>query len=308
MNSTPVSSLPKQSSPTGAPFEARLKVGIDSYCYHRFFGEVYPTQTPPPSLLSFETFLDRIADFGIDGLSIESCFLPRFDSGYLDQLKARLDYAHLDRVYAWGHPDGLEGGSNQEAFAQMLEHIPYAAQIGANVMRIVGSSLRFRFEPHAPQLEKLTTMLREAVRVAADHNVRLAIENHIDYNSQEILELLHRVDSPFLGVNFDTGNFVRVLDDPVEAMERLAPYVLATHIKDLRPVKNVPANAWHFFSCVPTGQGVVQNEELAKILQAHHYRGFLAIEVDHLHPDFDGEEERVVRESIRALRAITLAL
>jgi hypothetical protein len=24
-----------------------MKVGIDSYCYHRFFGEVYPEQVAP---------------------------------------------------------------------------------------------------------------------------------------------------------------------------------------------------------------------------------------------------------------------
>ncbi len=25
-----------------------MKIGIDSYCYHRFFGDVYPQQQKPP--------------------------------------------------------------------------------------------------------------------------------------------------------------------------------------------------------------------------------------------------------------------
>jgi sugar phosphate isomerase/epimerase len=186
----------------------------------------------------------------------------------------------------------------------MVEHIAHASAIGARVMRVVGSSLRYRFEPHGPQLEKLTRMFSEAATLAAKAGVRLALENHIDYNSSEILQLLNDVNSPNLGVNFDSGNFLRVLDDPVEAMHKLAPHVLATHIKDLRPVKGVPADAWHFFSCVPTGDGLIQNEELARILSQNGYQGFLAVEIDFLHPDFEGREDWVVRESIRNLKAI----
>jgi hypothetical protein len=26
-----------------------MKIGIDSYCFHRFFGEVYPQQQQPPT-------------------------------------------------------------------------------------------------------------------------------------------------------------------------------------------------------------------------------------------------------------------
>lgn len=282
-----------------------MKVGIDSYCYHRFFGEVYPKQQPPDMGLSFEDFLTHTETLGIDGVSLESCFIPRLDAGYLQYIKGRLDAAGMDRVYAWGHPDGLEGGSNQRAFEDMLMHLKYARQIGANVMRVVGSSLRFRFEPHQPQLERLTKMFSEAVRVAAGYGIKLAIENHIDYNSDEILQLIRDVDSPYLGVNFDSGNFLRVLDDPITAMQKLAPYVLATHIKDLLPVRDVPANEWYFFSCVPTGKGLIDNAALARILKQHNYQGFLAVEVDYLHPDYSNRETAVVKESIETLRRIT---
>lgn len=39
-----------------------MKIGIDSYCYHRFFGEVYPEQQPPPRRMSLEDFLRRARD------------------------------------------------------------------------------------------------------------------------------------------------------------------------------------------------------------------------------------------------------
>ena len=281
-----------------------MKVGIDSYCYHRQFGEVYEGQDAPEKLLSFEDFMLSLGGLGIDGVSLESCFIPRFDADYLSGIKAQLDTLGMDRVYAWGHPDGLEAGQNEAAYDEMVEHIAHAKAIGADVMRVVGSSLRFRFEPHGPQLEKLTRMFSSATEIAAKAGVKLALENHIDYNSSEILQLLKDVNSPNLGVNFDSGNFLRVLDDPVEAMRKLAPHVLATHIKDLRPVRGTPADAWHFFSCVPTGDGLILNEELARILSENGYKGFLAVEIDFLHPDYRGREDWVVRESVKTLRSI----
>lgn len=281
-----------------------MKVGIDSYCYHRLFGEVYPGQQRPEQELSFETFLTRLPELGIDGISLESCFIPAFTPAYLQGIKSVLDEQQLDRVYAWGHPDGLEGGSNEAAYDDMLQHIEYAPQIGAKVMRVVGSSLQYRFEPHGPQLEKLTRMFSDAAAIAARYDVRLAVENHIDYNSDEILQLIKDVNSPFMGVNFDSGNFLRVADDPVKAMEKLAPYVLATHIKDLKPVKGVPVDEWYFFSCVPAGEGLIENAKLARLLQQHHYKGFLAVEIDFLHPDYANQEETVIAQSIRSLRDI----
>ena len=285
-----------------------MKVGIDSYCYHRLFGEVYTGQNQPQYRLSFEDFLTKIDKLGIDGVSLESCFIPQFDDAYLCGVKAHLDASGMDRVYAWGHPDGLEGGRNEQAFEEMVQHIGYAKLIGADVMRVVGSSLMFRFEPHEPQLEKLTRMFSEATKIAERHGVKLAVENHIDYNSDEILQLVTGVNSPYFGVNFDSGNFLRVLDDPIQAMKKLASFVFATHIKDLRPVRGVPAHEWYFFSCVPTGEGLIPNEKLVQLLHQHRYQGFLAVEIDFLHPDYTDREEEVVIQSIQALRNITTGL
>jgi sugar phosphate isomerase/epimerase len=281
-----------------------MKIGIDSYCYHRLFGEVYPEQDKPEKEITFEAFLERVSALNIDGLSLESCFIPEFTASYLKSVKLFLDQSGLDRVYAWGHPNGLEGGANEKAFEEMLEHIEYAGAIGAEVMRVVGSSLQFRFQPHGPQLEKLADLFSKATKIAASKGIRLAVENHIDFNSDEILQLVQDVNSPYFGVNFDTGNFLRVLDDPISAMEKLAPHVLATHVKDLLPVKGVPVNEWYFFSCVPTGQGLVDNARLAQILKAYNYKGFLAVEIDFLHPDYQNKEEEIVALSVNELRKI----
>jgi sugar phosphate isomerase/epimerase len=128
--------------------------------------------------------------------------------------------------------DGLEAGTNEKAKHEMLQHIDHAVALGAPVMRVVGSSLMFRFQPHEPQLEKLASWFKEATALAEKKGVKLAVENHIDYNADEIKWLVEAVHSDHFGVNLDTANFLRVLDDPVEATKKLAKHVYATHVKD----------------------------------------------------------------------------
>ena len=284
-----------------------MKVGIDSYCFHRFFGEVYPQQQRPERSMTLEDFIEGARRVAVDGVSLESCFFPSVELSYLGDIRAMLDSYDLDRVYAWGHPDGLEGGTNEAAYNEMLSSFEHAQALGATVMRVVGSSLRFRNEPHGPQLERLAQMFRKAVRVAETYGIRMAVENHIDFNSQEMLWLLRAVDSPFLGINFDTGNFVRLLDDPVQAMDALAPYTYASHIKDLKIQRGVPANEWYFFSSAPVGDGVVDNARLIEKLWRTGFKGILAVEIDFLHPEYGNDEHAAVAASVKELRRLAEA-
>jgi len=286
-----------------------MKVGIDSYCYHRFFGEVYPDQEPPAKNMTMQDFLKRAKELNVDGVSLESCFFPaNIDKAWFKDLKAQLDEYKMDRVYAWGHPDGLERGQNWTAYDEMVAGIPNAVAIGADVMRVVGSSLMFRHEPHGPQVEALVKMFKKAVPIAKDHGIKLAVENHIDFTSDEILQLLEMVDSEYFGLNFDTGNFLRLLDDPVKGMEKLAPHTLATHVKDLMPDKTARPTDWHFFAGVPVGMGLINNQALAQMLHKANFKGFLAVEIDHPHTEWTGREDEAVALSIKALKKIASEL
>lgn len=285
-----------------------LKVGIDNYSYHRFFGEVYPQQVAPDKDMTTDDFLKRAKELGVDGVSLESCFIQSFDEGYLKELKGKLDNYGFDRVWAWGHPDGLEGGKNEPMLDDMIEHISYAKIIGAPVMRTVGSSLLFRFEPHGPQLEKLAEMFKKAVKVAEDLDIKLAVENHLDYGYDEYVALLEEVDSEYLGLTFDTGNFMRLLDEPVKGMEKLGKYVYATHIKDLKITPGAAADEWFFFSSVAVGDGYVNVPELAKMLQDLDYPGLLAVELDFAHPDVGTNEDAAVEKSVKYLQNLVTGL
>ncbi|MCL1795268.1 MAG: sugar phosphate isomerase/epimerase, partial [Clostridia bacterium] len=138
--------------------------------------------------------------------------------------------------------------------------------------------------------------------------VKLAVENHIDFTADEIYQILEGVNSKNFGVNFDTGNFLRLMDDPVAGMDKLAPYVFATHIKDLLPEPGARPTDWFFFSGVPVGMGLINNQKLAELLAKHHYKGFLAVEIDHPHSAWTDFEDEAVSISVKNLRKIADAI
>ena len=271
-----------------------MKIGIDSYCYHRYFGEVYPFQRPTRERWTADDFVKRAGELRVDGVSLETCFLPGSAPGFWQRLKEKLEANRLEAVLAWGHPDGLEGGTNTGALADLVRSIFLASALGSRVMRIVGSSLRFRDQPHEPQLRRLAGMLREATKLAADQGVILAMENHIDFTAREILHLIEDVGSASFGVNFDTGNALRLFEDPVEEAKLLAPYIHATHIKDVSPRRGGSPREWNFWESVPAGQGVVDIQGVMKVLQDRGYPGVLCVEVDCLRPSWEEDEAVVI--------------
>lgn len=282
-----------------------MKVGIDSYCFHRFLGEVYPDQDKPENPMKMKDFLTRAKELKVDGVSLETCFLESLEKPYLEELNAMLNEYGFERVWAWGHPDGLERGKNPAAFNDMKKMIPLTRTIGAKVMRVTGSSHMFRHENHKEQIDRLIVQFKEAVKIAEDYDVKIAIENHIDFTANEILSLVESVGSPYFGVNFDTGNFLRLLDDPVRGMELLAKHTFAVHLKDLT-VNNKEATPadWFFFSGVPVGRGLIDNQTIVNTLEKANFEGFLAVEIDHPNYEWRRREDEVVALSVEGMKLL----
>ncbi len=282
-----------------------MKVGVDSYSYHRLYGEIYPNQVDPGRRWKFEQCIDEAVRIGADGISLETCFMPRFDAEYLGRLREQLDKNGLERMVAWGHPDGLEGGRKPEAAREIVQHLATSKAVGGSVMRIVGSSLMFRDEPHGPQIERISAILKETVKRAEDAGIRLAIENHIDFTADEILEILDRVGSGFLGVNFDSGNCLRMFEDPVEAARKLAKRTYSTHIKDIQPATGSPRD-WTFWASAPAGSGIIDMPGVVRALRDGGYSGMLCVEIDFLKHK-DGDETKAVECAVKYLKNLDAA-
>jgi sugar phosphate isomerase/epimerase len=280
-----------------------MKVGIDSYCYHRYFGESYAgLQSDPGKRMTVWDFVKRARKYRVEGVSIEACFLPKIDAAFLSRLRDMLDEYNFDRVWAWGHPDGLRSGTDHAAARDLAKHLQYAAQIGAKVMRIVGGSRRTRPQSWSVHKRQLVRMLKPLTRAAEKHGVVMAIENHIDLLADEMLDLMTTIDSRWLGVCLDTANNLRLFEDPVAVAGALAPWARATHVKDVGVQRGNPRE-FSFWPSVPLGQGLVDLPEVIRLLERAHYTGLLAFEIDYLHPDY-GDEEPAIAKSIKYLRSL----
>ena len=284
-----------------------FKLGVDDFCYHRFYGWIIPGQSDPGKRWTLDDFLNRAAELKLDAVSMETCFMPELSRPFIEDLKKKLEDRGLEGMLSWGHPRGLEAGRNREAaedLKKLLKNIPY---FGNKVIRIVGGGLVDRNEePQQPQIERLSGVLKEIVAVAAEYDVVLAMENHMDFTADEQVEILQRVDSDNLRVLLDTGNNLRILEDPIEVVRKLAPYAVGTHVKDIiaTGIGN-PATEWRkFWPGAPLGRGIIDLPQVVDILKENNYQGSLNVEIDFLAPQWPDEDEAVV-ESIEYLRKIT---
>jgi len=284
-----------------------MKIGIDSYCFHRYFGEVYDNQRDPGKRITYEDFLNRAIELGTDGVSLETCFFESTDDDYFKRLKEIIDRGNLEGVVAWGHLDGLEGGKNVAAVKDMESHFRTCDILGAKVMRMVGSSLTFRNEPHRPQMERIANLMKESAKRAEDRGIKLAMENHFDFTADEQLEIIEDVGSDYFGMTFDVGNALRIGDEPVKTAKKMAKYIHATHTKDVAPVYGADPQDWDYFASVPVGKGVIDMPGVIKVLEEYGYDGLFAIEIDYLHPDYEDEDPALV-ESVRYLNQVRQSL
>ena len=81
--------------------------------------------------------------------------------------------------------------------------------------------------------ERVTARLKDVLPIAESLGVALALENHQDCTSGDLLALFDASGhSPAFGVCLDTGNPLAVGEGPVEFAERVGPLIRHLHLKD----------------------------------------------------------------------------
>jgi 3-oxoisoapionate decarboxylase len=119
-------------------------------------------------------------------------------------------------------------------------------------------------EAFAKSVEQAKQSLALARPAVEKHEVRMAIENHKDLQAPDLLDLVKKIDSPFVGVCVDTGNSIALLEPPQETVELLAPHAFTTHVKDMG-VEEYPDG--FLLSEVPLGTGFLDLEKIAATLR-----------------------------------------
>ncbi len=234
-----------------------MRIGVDTYSFHRMLGHLRPRERPSNHHLNDGgTSAIRLAvGLGADVISLQTCFLPAVN---LVDEAALLEAAEgRELIVAWGAPDGLAYGTLPAATDDAHRWIDLSSRLGSSMMRIVLGGPRLRGqEPMDTRRPRTVPILRELADHAASVGVAIAIENHGEISAADLERFLAEADRAALGVCYDSANAFRMGDDPVEAARLLADRVRMIHLKDVEVLDGITDLVAGPRS-VPYGAGVI---------------------------------------------------
>ena len=155
--------------------------------------------------------------------------------------------------------------------AAFEQDVSRAKEAGMQVLRTVCLSGR-RYENFHSKEEfqefrkKSLASLQWAEPVVRKHKMKLAVENHKDWRAPELVNLLQQIDSEWVGVTLDFGNSIALLEDPMEVVKTLVPYLFSTHVKDMALEEYEDG---FLMSEVPLGEGILDLPEIVSLCKQH---------------------------------------
>ena len=178
--------------------------------------------------------------------------------------------------------EGIVSLPRDEAdLARFEAEIRTAKLAGATIVRTVMLSGR-RYETYATAAtfkrfaESSLQRLTLAAPIVSRAKVRLAVENHKDFRSDELLALLKKVGNDDIGVCLDLGNNIALLEEPMEVVEALAPRAFTTHLKDMGVEES---RKGFLLAEVPLGTGLLDLPRMVKLVRAARPEARLIIEM-----------------------------
>lgn len=113
--------------------------------------------------------------------------------------------------------------------------IKAAAALGSPVLRVVLGNGGDRATPGGIQarIRDTVTVLKRFKSRAIAAGVKIAVENHAgDMQAWELVELVEAAGTDFVGVNYDSGNSLWTMEDPLDALEKVGRYIATTSLRD----------------------------------------------------------------------------
>lgn len=268
------------------------RIAVSTYSFWHFRDEKTP----------IESCIDQAARMGFDGVEILHVQMADESNGYLQRLKRQafalgLDLCGFSTHQSFLFPDAERRQKNVE---HTLNCIELAYRLGIPTMRVNtgrwGTSQSFDdlmkargIEPRLPGYTDddafgwVIGSLEKCLPKAAECGVVLGLENHwgLGRTPEGVLRIVEAIDSPWLRVTLDTGNF---LEDPYERLERLAPLTVLLQAKTY-----YGGGEWYTLE--------LDYPRIAALMRRHNYRGYVSLE-------FEGKEDpaTAVPKSLDLLR------
>jgi 3-oxoisoapionate decarboxylase len=260
-------------SPTRRAFLASTAVTLAGVVLpSRAVGQDPPTLTRPVPL-GLDNFAIRGLNFKASQL-IDYAGSQKVDSLFISDLDAfdDADEAALKRLRTEAANAGLRlhvgmwsvcpsskafRPDDGPAEKQLANGIRIARGVGSPVLRVVLGTWEDRLTDGGiyRHIDSLIGVLKSGRSMALDAGLKIAVENHAgDMRSEELATLVEMAGRDFVGVNYDSGNSLWTFEDPLDALDRLAPYVVTTSLRD-GIVTEIPNGARVRWTAV--GDGVV---------------------------------------------------
>lgn len=269
-----------------------VKLGISSYSYWHF--------RPPKT--SIETVIDKTARLGVEGVDVLHRQMDSEKPEYLRKLKRHAFLNGVDLICLSIHQDFVS--PDPESRKRNVKHtekcIELAYEMGIPSIRLNsgrwGTAKNFNhlmeLRGNEPILEGYTLddgfrwcidSIRQCLPKAAECGVHLALENHwgLTRTPEGLLRIADAIESPWLGVLMDTGNF---LENPYEKLEKIAPKTTFVQAKTY-----YGGGEWYTLD--------LDYKRIASILKKVNYGGYVSIEFEGKAPADEG-----VAKSVATLR------
>lgn len=257
------------------PADQRIPIGVSTYSYWHFRGERFP----------IESVIEDAARVGFDGVEILHRQMAEESSAYLNKLKRLAFVNGLDLYMLSIHQDFVD--PDAEKRQKDIEHtkhtIDLAHQMGIPAIRLnTGRWNTIRSfddlmdaKGNEPPIEGYTDddafkwvidSIEKCLPHAEERGVVMAIENHwgLSTKPDNLLKIYKAIDSPWLGMNVDTGNYV---GDPYPQLAQLAPYADIVQAKTY-----YGGGVWYTLD--------LDYKRIAGILRKAGFRGWVSLEME----------------------------
>jgi len=212
--------------PFVAPARRKIKLGFDNFAVRAMGWKA-------------EELLDYAAAQKVDVLFITDLDAYKsLDEAHLKDVKKKADDLGV-QIYAGSWSICPTSSRFKNAWGSAEEHLrlvlKVAKLVGSPVARVILGSGEDRvkgagIEEHIASTVKVCKAVKAQ---AVDSGVKIAIENHAgDLQSWELAGLIEEAGKDYVGANFDAGNAVWALEDPVANLETLGAYGVSNSLRD----------------------------------------------------------------------------
>ena len=215
-----------------------------------------PRANPRPR--GVDGFIAIVRELGLGTIELDHRWLTPLDDQGLAHLRDRLHGLEPICSFWLSHTRGED----------LSDAVRCTSALGARILRfhltpvLEGARARWGARWNEMIAHAHGTLRREINRVG-DAGLVLAIENHQDVGSEELIDLVEEL-GPHAGICLDTGNPFSVGEDPVAFTRRAAHRIRHVHLKDY--VAQFTDEGYRLVRCA-VGDGAVPFKEIAAVLE-----------------------------------------